>query len=96
MNSEKFQTELQKILSKAHEKVVALVSQARLENLAQENDNSDSPLDCSFTDNPMIERTIDGFVELGGWIYDRLNGKTRIDKKSMTRKLRKVLGYTGG
>ena len=93
MNSEKFQKELQAILSEAQEKVVVLVAQARLENLAQEDDNSSSPLDCSFVDNPQIERTIDGFVELGGWIYDRLNGKTPYDKGSVTKKLRKVLGY---
>ena len=91
-----FEQRLKEIEEYARSKVVDLVLETRSQYFSQEfNMDSDKPLPDGFIDNPQIERLSDSFVELGGWIYDRLNGRTRTDKKSMTRKLRKVLGYNG-
>jgi hypothetical protein len=90
-----FEKRLNEIVKETRSKVTALVIETRKDNLGDDFTKQDASLDTSFTDNPQIERLADTFVELGGWIYDRLNGRTRMDKKSITRKLRKVLGYMG-
>jgi hypothetical protein len=93
---DEFENQLKSIEEEARSKVVELVLETRNCYFTQNFAIDDStPLPNGFIDNPQIERIADSFVELGGWIYDRLNGITRLDKKSRTRKLRKVLGYNG-
>jgi hypothetical protein len=41
-----------------------------------------------------FERLIDDLALMRAWIEDRLNGRYPKDKKSMTRKMRRILGYT--
>lgn len=46
-----------------------------------------------------LEPTIDRIIRMGGWISDRLNGFATYPngnnyKKSLSKKLRKILGYT--
>lgn len=90
MNAQTFETELRKIEDEARQKVVALV------NKAQEDEgldwNTDKPI--SFADSCIWYSPADGFAELAGWIYDRLAGRNRLHKKSMTKRIRKALGYT--
>ena len=42
---------------------------------------------------PDAERAVDDFALLTAWIYDILEGRKYDDKKSMTRRIRKALGY---
>ena len=89
MTEQEFNTELEKIAKEAWDKARELVFKAQ----------TDEGMDWQ-TDKPvsfhggMYYKSCDSLAELAGWIYDRLDGKTRMDKKSMTKKIRKALGYT--
>lgn len=41
-----------------------------------------------------IEKMVDGICISGAWIMDRLKGKHPNDRGSLTKKVRKALGYT--
>ena len=41
-----------------------------------------------------IKKMVDGICLSGAWIMDRLKGKYPKDKGSLTKKVRKALGYT--
>lgn len=41
-----------------------------------------------------LERFIDQLSLSGAWIQDRLNDKRRYDRGSLTKKIRRALGYT--
>ena len=41
-----------------------------------------------------IEKMVDSICLSGAWIMDRLNGKYPKDNGSLTKKVRKALGYT--
>ena len=41
-----------------------------------------------------IEKMVDGICLSGAWIMDRLKGKYPKDRGSLTKKVRKALGYT--
>ena len=41
-----------------------------------------------------IEKFSDYMCKSGAWIQDRINGKMPKDRGSLTKKIRKVLGYT--
>tara|TARA_R110002012_G_scaffold320132_2_gene542504 strand:- start:343 stop:612 length:270 start_codon:yes stop_codon:yes gene_type:complete len=46
----------------------------------------------SFQNN--IEKFSDSMCKSGAWIVDRINGKMPRDRGSLTKKIRKALGYT--
>lgn len=46
----------------------------------------------SFHNN--IEKFSDSMCKSGAWIVDRINGKMPRDRGSLTKKIRKALGYT--
>lgn len=46
-----------------------------------------------FIGGPDAERAVDDFALLTAWIYDILEGRKYDNKKSMTRRIRKALGY---
>jgi hypothetical protein len=46
----------------------------------------------SFQNN--IEHFSDNLCTYGAWIQDRINGKMPKDRGSLTKKIRKALGYT--
>lgn len=46
-----------------------------------------------FIGGPDAERAVDDFALLTAWIYDILEGRKYDDKKSMTRRIKKALGY---
>lgn len=46
----------------------------------------------SFSNN--IEKFSDSMCKSGAWIVDRINGKYPRDRGSLTKKIRKALGYT--
>ncbi len=46
----------------------------------------------SFSNN--IEKFSDSMCKSGAWIQDRINGKMPKDRGSLTKKIRKALGYT--
>ena len=41
-----------------------------------------------------IEKMVDSICLSGAWIMDRLNGKHPNDRGSLTKKIRRALGYT--
>ena len=41
-----------------------------------------------------IEKFSDSMTLSGAWIQDRINGKTWNNRSSLTKKIRKALGYT--
>jgi hypothetical protein len=90
MNAKIFAQELDKIVETAREQIVELVQKAQKED-GLEWDTRES---ISFVEDTGWQNKADSLAEIAGWIYDRLNGKTRLDKKSVTKKLRKALGYT--
>ena len=90
MDAKTFDRELEKIYRDANEKVVALVNQAQEEEgLAWDTDKA-----LSFSDDPNWNYRADGFAQMTGWIYDRVRGLNRLAKKSVTKKIRKALGYS--
>jgi len=90
MNAKQFAEELDKINTEAWDKARELVQRAQ----AEEGMNWDTDRPVSFHDDPAWQYNADGLAELGGWVYDRLNGRNRLHKKSVTKKIRKALGYT--
>ena len=90
MDAKVFADELEKIYREANEKVVALVNKAQ-EDEGLSWDTSEA---VSFADGQYWSYKADAFAEMGGWIYDRLAGRTRGHKKSMTKRIRKALGYS--
>ena len=46
-----------------------------------------------FIEGPDAERAVDDFALLTAWIYDILAGRKYDDKKSVTRRIKKALGY---
>ena len=85
MNAVYFQKRLDRITEQAAKDIAALMEVARTEL------KDDQPVE--FADDPNVERAIDALAELSGWTYDRLNGINRLHRKSMTRKIKKALGY---
>lgn len=90
MNAIEFNTELRKINEQAWNAARELVQRAQKEEGLPWD--TDQPL--PFHDDPNMETIADGIAELGGWIRDRLNGINRLHKKSITKRIRKALGYT--
>ena len=90
MNSKEFTNQLDKLIDDFNKEVVELVHEAQIED----------DLDI-MTDKPISwvgefdwQDVTDRIVLIGGWVFDRLNGRNRLSKRSMTKKLRKVLGYS--
>lgn len=90
MNARQFADELQKINNETMDKVRELVNRAQ----ADEGLSWDTDQPVSFCDDPNWERLADDLASMGGWVYDRLNGRNRLHKKSVTKKIRKAIGYT--
>jgi len=90
MDRNEFERKLTAILHKTNDEVVELVFQARNENA----DGLDGSKPVPYADDPNWQYEADGFAEICAWIYDRMNGKSRLDKRSMSKKIRRVLGYT--
>ena len=85
----KFAGDLQILVNKFNDDVVKLV------HSAQESEgldwNTDKPV--SWADD-QYDHEVDSIVQIGGWIYDRLHGINRLHRKSLIKKLRRVLGFT--
>ena len=46
-----------------------------------------------FIGGPDAQRAVDDFALLTAWIYDILEGRKYDDKNSVTRRIKKALGY---
>lgn len=90
MKAEEFAKRLDDLENEFRTKIVELVNDAQKD----EGFDWDTEQRLSFYDDPTWQRRADSIAELAGWIYDRVNGMTRLDKKSVTKKIRKALGYT--
>ena len=90
MTSEEFKDKLSIIITELNEKIVNLVHRA------QEEDGlgiqTDEPV--SFANDFEWQDETDRIITIGGWVYERLKGRNRLHRKSLTKKLRKVLGYS--
>lgn len=86
MLKSEFDAELEKISDEAQARVVALMDRARTENA--DGENGTKPLDFEIG-----ERAVDRLALTVGWIYDRARGVNRMHPSSMTKKIRKALGY---
>lgn len=94
MNASEFEKELEKILDETNDRVVSLVHKTQQEDgLEWDTDKPVSWANSTLSHNNW-EGKADGFALIAGWIHDRLNGRTRLSKKSMSKKIRKALGYT--
>lgn len=89
MNGAKFAGDLQALVNKFNEEVVTLVHKAQEEDGLSWDTNKP----VSWADD-QYDHDVDNIVQIGGWIYDRLHGINRLHKKSLTKKLRRVLGFT--
>ena len=90
MTRDQFSERLSRISNGLRAELVDLISTAQKEQGLDTNTNK--PL--SFNDDPNIEYLIDDIVCMGGWVSDRMNGINRLHRKSLTKKLRKALGFT--
>jgi hypothetical protein len=92
MKAEEFDARLKEIVVRTEREVMLLVEEAQL---AEHKQGLASEEPVSWVDAPAEwERTADRLAVLGGWIYDKLNGRRRSDVKSTVKKIRKALGYT--
>jgi hypothetical protein len=90
MKQSDFEKQLKAIQEDANKKVADLVLALRDTNA----DGRDGYEPVDFANNGgNWEHTADAFAELAGFIHDRMNGRNRNERKSMTQKLRKALGY---
>ena len=89
LNGAKFAGDLQALVNKFNSDVVELVHRA------QEEEGLDWQTDkpVSWADD-QYDHEVDNILQIGGWIYDRLHGRNRLHRKSLTKKLRKALGFT--
>lgn len=90
MTKEQFNKRLTALTERVRKSTVALVRQARDENA--DGMCGDKPVD--FADSPEIERLCDSFCMMGAFLQDRLTGLGPTSKLSVSRKVRKALGYT--
>lgn len=90
MKADEFAKRLDELENDFREKVIELMQEA------QKDDGLEWDTDerLSFYGDPNWQRTADAIAEFAGWIYDRVNGRNRLHKQSMTKKIRRVLGYT--
>lgn len=86
---QEFETVLKAIAEETEERVRQLICYYR--DSYADGELGDQPL--PWNDAPSWDRIADRFVEVGGYIYDRVCGTNRTRKDSMTRRLRKALGY---
>lgn len=91
MNIKDFNDELRGIVEDFNNKIVELVHRAQKEDGKEVN--TDEPISWAY-ELEYYDQYIDQILFIGSWIHDRMNGKTRYSKKSLTKKIRKVLGYT--
>lgn len=89
MNGAKFAGDLQALVNKFNDEVVALVHKAQEEDGLSWDTNKP----VSWVDD-QYDHEVDTIVQIGGWVHDRLHGINRLHKKSLTKKLRRVLGFT--
>jgi hypothetical protein len=91
MTEQEFNERLELLVRDFNDKVVTLVHEC------QDRDGKDWQTDKPISwvgINYDIDRSIDNIITIGGWVYDRLHGNTRLSGRSLTKKLRKVLGYS--
>lgn len=90
MTDSEFANRLDVLVDDFNKEVVKLVHEARERNGL----SIDTIKPISFAKDFLWQDAADRIVCIGGWIFDRLNGRNRLHRNSMTKKLRKVLGYT--
>ena len=90
ITEKEFTERLQSIQARFNAEVVALVHETQVSHGLDISTDESLP----FADSPNIEHFVDSISCLGGWVADRLKGINRLHKKSLTKKIRKALGYT--
>lgn len=75
------------------EKLKELCTKARYSKEMEELTTFVSQHKNEFIGGPDAERAVDDFALLTAWIYDIIEGLKYDDKKSMTRRIKKALGY---
>lgn len=90
ITGEEFAARLDKLVTDFNEEVVKLVHASQ----ASRGLNIDTNEALPFAEDNSIEEQVDRIACIAGWIADRLCGRNRLHKKSLTKKIRRVLGYT--
>lgn len=75
------------------ERLKELCTKARYSKEMEELTTFVSQHKNEFIGGPDAERAVDDFALLTAWIYDILEGRKYDDRKSMTRRIKKALGY---
>ncbi len=88
ITDKEFSQKLQTIYERADMEISELIEKTKLDYGLASLDPL--PWDC---EHDSWEDWADNFIDLGGRIYDSINGRFKGDRRSMRRKLRKVLGY---
>lgn len=91
MKAKVFLESLKKITDRLNGEMVDLVSIARDLRSVHELPEKQPVEDIS--GDPQIERALDEICLIGAWAQDRLNGLRPGDKGTITRKIKKALGY---
>ena len=90
MNTQEFNNKLDVIVDETIKQLNALVQEAYSRE-GKDMSNCE-PISFRYEWN-FNDESIDRLITAGGWVHDRLNGMTRLNRKSLTKKLRKALGY---
>lgn len=90
MNALEFNERLRALQAQFNADVVKLVHEAQESNGL----GIDTTIPLEFHDDPTTERIVDDIACMAGWIADRLKGINRLHRKSLTKKIRRALGYT--
>lgn len=90
MTEKEFTDRLKTIVDKLWVDVTALVHEAQ----EQDGLTIETNKEVSWYGFGSAEDSIDSLACAAGWIDDRMRGINRLHKKSLTKKIRKALGYT--
>lgn len=93
MTEAEFSKRLEAIAQEARQKTVKLVHEAMESRGFDPLEDNRLPF-AGTSEYTTWEQGADNLATLGGWVYDRVHGRGRDHKQSMTRKIRRALGYS--
>jgi hypothetical protein len=94
ITDEAFERELQIIVDDTNDRIAALINRVRTERLGEYAGSQEVDSLVNYNRHQGWKRSADQLAQIGGWVYDRLNGKTAADRGSVSTKIRKALGYS--
>ena len=92
MTKDEFAEKLENLVREYNDKLTELVHTAQENEFGEGGWNTDKEL--PYYDDSKIDDSVCNIIGHGAWVYDRIRGINRKKRRSMQKKIRKVLGYT--